>query len=92
MAEGGVLSIRSEVTDYHIFIEISDTGCGMTDDTIDNMFTPFFTTKDVGSGTGLGMSISMAILEAHHVAVTVESEIGKGTTFNLVFPILTQED
>lgn len=92
MSDGGVLSIRSEVTDYHIFIEISDTGCGMTDDTIDSMFTPFFTTKEVGSGTGLGMSISMAILEAHHVAVTIESEVGKGTTFNLVFPIMTLEN
>ncbi len=92
MAKGGVLKISSEVTDYHIFIEISDTGCGMEEQVIDNIFTPFFTTKEVGSGTGLGMSISMAILKAHHAAVTIESEPDVGTTFNLVFPIKADQD
>ena len=59
---------------------LSDTGCGIPPDSIDKIFDPFFTTKDPGKGTGLGLSVAYATVEAHHGRITVESDVGKGTT------------
>ena len=87
MEGGGKLSISSTQIGNKLVIKISDTGCGMDEETLTQLFTPFFTTKPVGVGTGLGLSVSYAILEAHHVGVEVNSELGKGSTFNLSFPI-----
>jgi signal transduction histidine kinase len=87
MPDGGVLTISATLETNQLRIDVSDTGIGMDKNTIAKLFTPFFTTKPVGQGTGLGLSVSYAILEAHGVTVDVESEVGKGTTFKLFFPI-----
>jgi signal transduction histidine kinase len=98
MPEGGQLTIEAEYTkkirptdefqtkkDY-VCIEIKDQGEGIPPEIVDKIFDPFFTTKDVGSGTGLGLSISHGIIEEHEGWVDVQSNIGKGTVFQIFLP------
>jgi len=70
---------------YYVSIEVSDTGCGMSEDTQKHLFDPFFTTKF--TGRGLGMSATQGIVRGHHGAIKVYSEENKGTTFNIMLPI-----
>lgn len=72
-------------------IEISDTGEGMDEETKKRLFEPFYTTKDVGKGTGLGMSIVYSIIEEHKGRIIVESELGVGTKFVVYLPIKHQK-
>lgn len=69
-------------------VKIADNGCGMAPDVIDNLFTPFYTTK--ASGTGLGLSICRKIVENHRGFIKVSSESGKGTTFFVFIPLLKE--
>ncbi len=71
-----------------IVISVEDNGYGIAESNINKIFDPFFTTKQVGEGTGLGMSISYGIVESHQGRLTVKSELGKGTTFTLMLPII----
>lgn len=86
MPGGGVLKIGTGFLPAvnEIFIEISDTGCGIPGEKIDKIGVPFFTTK--AEGTGLGLSISYSIIGAHKGRVEVESKEGKGTTFRIYLP------
>ncbi len=76
------------------FVEltVSDTGCGIPPAIIDRIFTPFFTTKEVGKGTGMGLSILYGIMHDYDGTITVSSEPGKGASFHLYFPKILSGD
>jgi len=98
MASGGILSIKTESAKLddeiakaikpriYAVISIADTGSGIDKNTREKMFNPFFTTK-VGKGTGLGLSIVNGIVELHKGFIRVDSEVGKGTVFNIYIPM-----
>lgn len=69
-------------------ISIADTGCGIPRENLQRIFDPFFTTKKIGTGTGLGLSVSHGIIEAHGGTIEVDSEVGKGTTFRVLLPLI----
>lgn len=85
--ETGQIDILTDVDGDTVTIKIRDTGCGMSEDTVANLFQPFFTTKDVGQGTGLGLSISYGIIEKHKGSIHVDSTPGAGTTFIITLPL-----
>lgn len=81
---GSLLQIKTQDEDSKIVLVIEDEGEGMSEETLNRLFTPFHTTKP--KGTGLGLAISHKIFEAHDAEVSVDSEIGKGTRFTIKFP------
>jgi len=72
----------------HLRLMVKDAGCGIPPHLLDRIFDPFFTTKDKGDGTGMGLSVVHGIVEAHGGAITVESELGKGSVFKVFLPII----
>ena len=85
--QGGELHISTQTQGNHIEIRFKDDGIGMNDDIQQKMFDPFFTSKPIGEGTGLGMSIAYKIVQAHHGEIQVESSPGEGTTMIVILPI-----
>ncbi len=88
---GGTLTIRTAVLDGMVEIAFADTGCGIPQEHLSKVFTPFFTTKETGKGTGLGLAISYVIVQGHGGDIEVESEVGKGATFRVKLPIEISE-
>ena len=70
----------------HVFLTVSDTGCGMDMETLAHIFDPFFTTKEVGKGTGLGLASAYGIVQAHGGNIQAHSESGQGSTFRVYLP------
>jgi two-component system NtrC family sensor kinase len=81
------LVIRTAHESDTVVVEVSDTGSGMSEETRQRIFEPFFTTKPAGEGTGLGLSVSYGIIEAHSGTITVDSAPGRGATFRIVLPL-----
>jgi CheY-like chemotaxis protein len=101
--QGGILSISQENIVLHtpkefmtlkvppgdyIRLGISDTGQGIAPPILERIFEPYFTTKKVNEGTGLGLSVIMGIIKSHKGLIAVESAVGKGTRFDVYFPLV----
>jgi Na+/proline symporter/signal transduction histidine kinase/CheY-like chemotaxis protein len=106
MPHGGILKIKTARAELgmkflstheyikpgiYALISVSDTGTGMDEKTKQRIFEPFFTTKEVGKGTGLGLSMVYGIIKQHNGEISVNSELGKGTTFNIYLPLVKSE-
>jgi len=87
MPEGGKLIVQTHVEDRHAVCIVEDTGVGMTEEILDRLFVPFFTTKEVNQGTGLGLPVVHGIITAHGGTIDVKSRPGRGTTFIIRLPI-----
>jgi signal transduction histidine kinase len=88
----GEITLRTRRADEdHVAVEIADNGKGIPPEIMSKIFDPFFTTKPVGKGTGLGLSISYKIVEQHGGRISVDSALGKGTTFTIVLPLVPPE-
>lgn len=107
MPNGGTITVQSENINFskqrpvgfgearsgeYTFISIADTGIGMDHLIQQRIFEPFFTTKDQGKGTGLGLSVVYGVVNAHNGFITVQSEPGVGSKFNLFLPLLTDPE
>ena len=105
--DGGVIEIRlanaefdeNAVIQYHglkpgryVKLTVSDTGTGIRQEAKERIFDPYFTTKEVGKGSGMGLSVVHGIVRDHGGTVSVHSEIGKGSVFSICFPIIEQEE
>ncbi len=85
--EHGQVTIQTGCTDEHVWIRIADTGQGISAANLSRIFEPFFTTKSIGVGTGLGLSVSWGIVQAHSGRIEVQSELERGTAFAVFLPI-----
>jgi signal transduction histidine kinase/DNA-binding response OmpR family regulator len=100
MAGGGTLTVATSAVDldesfvkpYHLTpgsylkIDVADTGAGMDEQTIERIFEPFYTTRPMGEGTGLGLASVFGIIKRHQGMITVDSHVGQGTTFSIYLP------
>jgi len=88
----GIITISTCRIDDWICTSISDNGSGMSTETKEHILEPFFTTKPIGEGTGLGLSVSYGIIKDHHGRIEIDSVLGKRTTFHVWLPIAQPED
>ncbi|KAF0095160.1 MAG: histidine kinase/response regulator receiver domain-containing protein [Puniceicoccaceae bacterium 5H] len=106
--DGGVLAIEvsdcllgeQEVRDFradgrggaYARIKVQDNGKGIPADVVERIFDPFFTTKEAGEGTGLGLTVSQGVVKRHGGFITVDTEVGRGSTFCVYLPLIDDED
>jgi len=86
MPTGGSIEISINLIENNLIISVSDTGTGMDEYTLENIFNPFFTTKPSGKGTGLGLYITYSEVQKMDGTLKVESSLGKGSTFTITLP------
>jgi signal transduction histidine kinase len=86
MPEGGTLEVGTATEDALVCLTLEDTGVGIPPDNLERIFLPFFTTKDVGQGTGLGLAVVHGIVTLHGGTVRADSELGRGTRFEIRLP------
>jgi signal transduction histidine kinase len=84
---GGKIEIKTYSKDKSVYLVVSDTGKGMSEEVRKKIFLPFFSTKDVGEGTGLGLSVVHGIVSSHKGDISVASEEGKGASFSIRMPM-----
>jgi two-component system, cell cycle sensor histidine kinase and response regulator CckA len=99
--DGGILEVTLENTEVdedtasqypelnpgpHVHLRVRDTGDGINPEIVGRVFDPYFTTKEVGKGTGMGLAVVHGIVKSHHGSISVESKLGKGAKFKLLFP------
>ena len=92
MPDGGKLKVETFERDGHVILAVEDTGMGMSKDVLGQTFVPFFTTKDVSKGTGLGLAVVHGIVSAHGGAINVESQVGRGSRFEVCLPVADSVD
>jgi signal transduction histidine kinase len=85
--ETGLIRLRTEIHGDRVVVSVSDTGTGITPENLARIFDPFFTTKKIGVGTGLGLSTCYSILRRNGGTLTVESQVGRGSTFRVEIPV-----
>jgi len=90
----GKLAVQSRFNPQDDVVDImfTDTGPGIREENLEKIFDPFFTTKDVGHGTGLGLAISYGIIKGHKGSISVDSEVGQGSTFTVQLPINPKDE
>jgi len=86
----GTITLSSGHVDDWVWVEVADTGCGMSLEVQHRIFEPFFTTKPVGKGTGLGLSLSFSIVQKHHGVIRVRSAPGEGSAFRVWIPLMPE--
>lgn len=86
---GGKVEVSTTYSDADqaVFVQVSDTGCGIAHDVIDRIWDPFFTTKEVGKGVGLGLALSYNIVKRHGGEISVKSVVGEGSQFTVKLPV-----
>ena len=102
MPDGGLITIKTSLAEIerdrfnmpsyiipgkYVLLTISDTGCGIPKEITNRIFEPFFTTKEKGKGTGLGLAMVYGVIKDHKGYITVQSEVGKGSTFDIYLPV-----
>ncbi len=87
MPEGGTVTIATKASPGSVSLTVQDTGIGMSEEVRQNIFTPFFTTKDVNEGTGLGLAVVDGIVASHGGTIQVSSKPGRGACFEVQLPI-----
>ena len=88
----GKITVQTRFSGHNVYLIVKDTGTGMSKEVLDKIFVPFFTTKDVGHGTGLGLPVVYGIVTAHGGTIDVKSEPGCGTRFEIQLPAIESED
>ncbi|MBK7705812.1 MAG: PAS domain S-box protein [Acidobacteria bacterium] len=92
MLDGGKITLETKLeNEGEVVIVVADTGDGIAPENIKKIYDPFFTTKGVGSGTGLGLAVSYGIVQEHSGTIEAHSEVDTGTTFRLTFPVVERE-
>jgi two-component system NtrC family sensor kinase len=86
IAQEGTITISTQHQPDHCIISIGDTGCGIRSEDLDKIFDPFYTTKPVGRGTGLGLSVSYGIVKQYQGEISCDSKEGEGSTFSVTLP------
>jgi signal transduction histidine kinase len=84
MPQGGTLRLRTRQQEDRAYVEISDTGTGLTPEECERLFTPYYTSKE--HGTGLGLAIVQSVVSDHGGRISVQSQAGQGTTFVIELP------
>jgi signal transduction histidine kinase len=88
LPNGGAIDLVTEIKSDKIFLTITDSGIGMSDEIKSKIFQPFFTTKGFELGRGLGMSSTFSIIKEHSGIIYIkDSELGKGTTIEIILPL-----
>ena len=92
MPGAGKITVQTRSFDHNVYLVVEDTGTGMSKDVLDKVFVPFYTTKEIGQGTGLGLPVVYGIVTAHGGSINVKSKPGCGTRFEIQLPVAEPED